>query len=192
MWTNASDGQLVNVSPALDSRIVGPEQRDQPVPHVVEFTAPASTTVAMSTQSFGRSNSALNSTSSTGPQHSDLPSGERHVAAAAGRLRVQRRVVEEQVDRCVVPPQPDLSLPGDDVGGARRHRDARRQRRQHRPGLGGGDEGVHIDVPGTARVLRAVRQRDRSAEGMVHAGCCQALGQGQDLLDQRRHDGTRG
>jgi hypothetical protein len=98
-------------------------------------TALAATTVAMSTQSFGRSKRALNRTSSTGPS-----TRIRRPAKGTVRLRappcVQGCVVQEQVDRRVV--------------------------------------------------------RDRPSEGVRQTGCCQGLGQGEDLLDQRRHDGTRG
>ena len=76
------------------------------------------------------------------------------------------RVVEEEVDRGVVPPEANLTVAGDRrgrvlVAGNRVGEGDERGR-----GLGRRNEHVEVDIAGAARLERPVGERDRSSKGV--------------------------
>src|SRR5215212_1212121 len=117
---------------------------------------------------------------------------ERDRPAVACGLVVQRDVVEEEVDRGLVPPQPDLALARDRLGRARGLGDAGRERAQCPLGLAGGREDVYVHVACAARVERRVREGDRAAEGVGDAGFRERAMYLDDALGQRHCDWSRG
>ena len=121
---------------------------------------------SMSAQSRVRSNIALKAASSTGPSTGILVPANGHRPPMARCVRVQRDVVEEQVDGRLVPPQADLALGRDGLLRSRRLCDLGRQRTQQAAGIGSGYEHVDVDVARGAGVESPVRERDRAAEGV--------------------------
>ena len=85
----------------------------------------------------------------------------------ARRVAVDRRVVEEEVNGGIAPPQPDLSLPLDLLGRSRWLRDSFGQRLEGRLRIARRHEDVYVDVAGAARLLGPVGQGDGTPEGML-------------------------
>ena len=126
----------------------------------------------MSSQSFGRLNTALHTTRCSGPRIGIVsgPNGTDCVLVAH-RL-VQRVVGEEQVDRGASPSAPDLSVARGHRAGQRGRVDTERSERGGDVvGVIGGDEDVHVDVDGGAR-LGVVGERERAAECVGDADPC--------------------
>ena len=154
--------------------------------------APAASMASMSTQSFGRSKTALQTTRWSAASTGIVVSANGHrPGGVAGRV-VERVVAEEQVDRVAVPPQPDLPVALERVGGRVAGDAERPELLDHAGRVGHRHEHVEVDVdrgPG----LGVVRQRERATERVRDLG--ERAIDRDDLLGERRRghaDRSRG
>ena len=97
-------------------------------------------------------------------QHPDEATGEWHDAATILHLEVERLGREEEIDRRVVPHQPNLLVAPSVLYVDCRVHDALGQCREHRCRLTGSDEHVDVDVAGASRFLGGVGQRKRATQ----------------------------
>ena len=117
----------------------------------------------MSSQSFGRSNIALQTVRCSGARIGIVVPANGTRRSSPRHLRVERVVGEEEVDGVAVPPESDLAVALEcllvdlDIDTERAQRIA-----DLLPALGG-DEDVDIHVDGRAR-LRVVGERERAAD----------------------------
>ena len=124
-------------SSSLAKRGSSLEQRSQAARTASRSSVLRGSIASTSAQSRVRSNIALNTASSTGPSTGMRVPRTGPCGVARG-LVVHWHVVEEQVERHVVPPQPDLAVAHDRLLGARRVGPRRRAARVGPAAVGGG------------------------------------------------------
>ena len=145
----------------------------------------------MSAQSRVRSNITLKAPKLERPEHGDLRALERNDPSVACGVAVDWRVVEEEVDRRLIPPEPDLAVALDLGFGSSGLLYARGESVERRLRIGGRDEQVDVDVPCPARLSRPEGERDGAAEGVLHPGGLEAAMDLDDALRKGKFGGYR-
>src|SRR5688572_21847059 len=99
-------------------------------------------------------------------EHWNRAALERNLTDVAGTLAMEVVDVEEEIDRRLVPPEPNLPVALDCPSICARDEYARRERLEDVGHTRGREEDVQVDITRSARLLRAVRERDGAAERM--------------------------
>ncbi len=134
-----------------------------------------------------RSKNALNTVRSVALEDRDRRFRERHFLDVAAGVTVEAVRREEQVDRRVVPEQPDLPVVRDRVEVGAGPRDIARKDLEDRAGASFVDEDIDVDVAGAAWFGDVVRERERTPEGVGNIGVAQRGLDRDDAIGQRAH-----
>ncbi len=120
-----------------------------------------------------------------GAEHGDLAAREWLGTRVPSGPLVDRKVVEEDVDRGVLPPEARLAVAQDEFDRSGRRADLRGKRGERRLAILLANEHVDVEISRTARFERVLRQGDRAAERVGNAGGAQRARDREQLLGER-------